>query len=139
MDEMKRYSALVEPDHGFGMVSVLVAIVLLAIGVVAISASSAYMVSLQTDAAERARATSIAVAYMEEVKMRVPQTLASEDTVAVSETGAAAAGGAFLRTLTVIPEPSVPDALRATVSVQYPSGFGRTGTVRMVTVIYSGN
>jgi Tfp pilus assembly protein PilE len=139
MDEMNRHSAIVNTDRGIGMVSVLVAIVLLAIGVVAISASSAYMVSLQTDASERARATAIAVAYMEEVKMRVPQTLASEDTVAVSETGTAAADGAFLRALTVIPEPSVPDALRATVAVQYPSGFGRTGTVRMVTVIYSGN
>jgi Tfp pilus assembly protein PilV len=121
------------------MVSVLVAMVLLAIGVVAISASSAYMVSLQTDASERARATGIAVTYMEEVKMRVPASLASEDTVAVSETGAVAEDGAFLRSLTVIPEPSVPDALRATVSVQYPSGFGRTGTVHMVTVIYTGN
>lgn len=136
---MRRYAALVTSDHGIGMVSVLVAIVLLAIGVVAISASSAYMVSLQTDAAERARATAIAVTYMEEVKMRVPATLASEDTVAVGATGAATADGAFLRSLTVIPEPSVPDALRATVSVQYPSGFGRTGTVHMVTVIYSGN
>ncbi|MGD2217813.1 MAG: hypothetical protein PVJ64_13740 [Gemmatimonadales bacterium] len=136
---MNRHSAIELSDRGFGMVSVLVAIVLLAIGVVAISASSAYMVSLQTDASERARATAIAVAYMEEVKMRAPTSLASEDTVAVSATGAVAAGGAFLRSLTVIPEPSVPDALRATVAVQYPSGFGRTGTVRMVTVIYSGN
>lgn len=130
---------ILDTERGFGMVSVLVAIVLLAIGVVAISASSAYMVSLQTDASERARATAIAVAYMEEVKMRVPQTLASEDTVAVSETGAVDADGAFRRALTVIPEPSVPDALRATVSVEYPSGFGRTGSVSMVTVIYSGN
>jgi Tfp pilus assembly protein PilV len=139
VDEMKRNSAVVTSERGFGIVSVLVAIVLLAIGVVAISASSAYMVSLQTDASERARATAIAVTYMEEVKMREPATLASEDTVAVSGTGAATADGAFLRTLTVVPEPSVPDALRATVSVQYPSGFGRTGTVVMVTVIYSGN
>ncbi|MGD2152617.1 MAG: hypothetical protein PVG79_05065 [Gemmatimonadales bacterium] len=136
---MKRPPAIVTSESGVGMVSVLVAMVLLAIGVVAISASSAYMVSLQTDASERARATGIAVTYMEEVKMRVPASLASEDTVAVSETGAVAEDGAFLRSLTVIPEPSVPDALRATVSVQYPSGFGRTGTVHMVTVIYTGN
>lgn len=136
---MKRNSAVVSSERGFGIVSVLVAIVLLAIGVVAISASSAYMVSLQTDASERARATAIAVTYMEEVKMRAPATLATEDTVAVSVTGAATAGGAFRRSLTVVPDPSVPDALRATVSVQYPSGFGRTGTVVMVTVIYSGN
>ncbi len=136
---MNSYPAIVTSERGVGIVSVLVAIVLLAIGVVAISASSAYMVSLQTDASERARATAIAVTYMEQVKMRPPATLASEDTVAVSPTGAVTAGGPFLRSLTVIPEPSVPDALRATVSVQYPSGFGRTGTVEMVTVIYSGS
>ena len=136
---MSEHSAIVASDRGVGIVSVLVAIVLLSIGIVAISASSAYLVSLQTDAAERARATAIAVTYMEEVKMRLPAGLASEDTVAVSETGAPIADGPFRRSLTVIPEPSVPEALRATVSVQYPSGFGRTGTVHMVTVIYTGN
>jgi Tfp pilus assembly protein PilV len=121
------------------MVSVLVAIVLLAIGVVAISASSAFMASLQTDASERARATAIAVTYMEQVKIREPAGIVSEDTVTVDETGATDADGAFLRTLSVIPEPSVTDALRATVEVWYPSGLGRTRTVRMVTVIYTGN
>ena len=136
---MSGHSEIVASDRGVGIVSVLVAIVLLSIGIVAISASSAYLVSLQTDASERARATAIAVTYMEEVKMRLPAGLASEDTVAVSGTGAPIADGPFRRSLTVIPEPSVPEALRATVSVQYPSGFGRTGTVHMVTVIYTGN
>ena len=85
---MSGHSAIVASDRGVGIVSVLVAIVLLSIGIVAISASSAYLVSLQTDASERARATAIAVTYMEEVKMRLPAGLVSEDTVAVSETGA---------------------------------------------------
>lgn len=130
---------IVTSERGIGIVSVLVAIVLLAIGVVAISASSAFMVSLQTDASERARATAIAVTYMEEVKMRAPASLISEDTVKVNGTGMPDAEGAFLRTLLVIAEPSVPDALRATVEVRYPAGFGRMRTVKMVTVIYSGN
>ncbi|UCC71808.1 MAG: hypothetical protein JSV86_15745 [Gemmatimonadota bacterium] len=136
---MRRVQIIAASELGMGIVSVLVAIVLLAIGVVAISASSAFMASLQTDASERARATAIAVTYMEEVKMRVPSTLASEDTVNVDVTGAVDANGPFLRILTVVPEPSAPAALRASVEVLYPSGLGRTGTVRMVTVIYSGN
>jgi Tfp pilus assembly protein PilV len=139
METMRRSSTIAPSESGFGMVSVLVAIVLLAIGVVAISASSAFMASLQTDAAERARATAIAVTYMEEVKMRLPSTLASEDTVRVDKTGAADAEGMFYRSLTVVPEPSVPDALRATVEVQYPAGLGRVRNVQMVTVIYRGN
>ena len=121
------------------MVSLLVAIVLLAIGIVAISASSAFMASLQTDAAERSRATAIAVTYMEQVKMRLPNTLASEDTFAVDGSGAVVADGPYLRSLTVVPEPGIVDAVRTTVSVQYPAGLGRTGTVEMVTTIYAGN
>ncbi len=138
MEKVRRMAAA-RSESGIGMVSVLVAIVLLAIGVIAVSASSTFMVSLQTDAAERSRATAIAVAYMEGVKMRPPATLASEDTVRVSETGAPDENGPITRTVTVVPEPSVPDALRATVEVRYPSGLGRTRAVRMVTVIYAGN
>ena len=126
-------------ESGFGMVSLLVAIVLLAIGIVAISASSVFMASLQTDAAERSRATAIAVTYMEQVKMRLPRTLASEDTFAVDGSGAVVADGVYLRSLTVVPEPGIVDAVRTTVSVQYPAGLARTGTVEMVTTIYAGN
>lgn len=124
---------------GFGIVSVLVAIVLIAIGVVALSASSAFMVSLQTDAAERTRASVIALSYMEQVKTRLPSSLATEAEVAVDRTGTEDTGGRFMRSLTVVEEPDTPDAVRATVEVQYPSGFGRRRTLELVTVIYVGN
>ncbi|KPK79670.1 MAG: hypothetical protein AMS25_11795 [Gemmatimonas sp. SM23_52] len=125
-------------QDGFGIVSVLVAIVLLAIGVVALSSSSAFLVSLRTDAAARATAASIATSYMEEVKRRPPREVASEEPATVNETGREAEEGMFVRTLTVGPEPSVPDAARVTVSVQYPAGFGRRRTVELVTIIYQG-
>lgn len=127
-----------DPRAGFGIVSVLVAIVLLAIGVVALSSSSAFLVSLRTDASARATAASIATSYMEEVKRRPPRELASEEPAAVNETGTEAEEGTFLRTLAVAPDPSAPDAARVTISVEYPAGFGRRRTVELVTIIYQG-
>ena len=121
------------------MVAVLISIVLLTLAVIALSASSSYMTSLHTDAAERARATAIAVSYMEQVKIRPPASLASEGPVRVDETGAPAPDGVFVRELTVSPEPSVTDAARVTVEVDYPAGFGRHRTVQLVTVVFQGN
>lgn len=125
-------------EGGFGIISVLVAIVLIAIGVVALSSSSAFMVSLQTDAAERSRASAIGVAYMERVKTRPPDEIVTEAAVRVDETGTPDPSGAFVRELTVEPDPSLTDAVRATVEVTYPSGFGRTRTLELVTVIFIG-
>jgi Tfp pilus assembly protein PilV len=124
--------------HGFGIVSVLVAVVLLAVGIVALSSSSAFIVSMQTDAAERSRASAIAVAYMEEVKTRPATELATESPVRVDETGEPNENGAFIKSLVVTPEVSTPDVVRATVEVVYPSGFGRTRTLELVTVIFTG-
>jgi hypothetical protein len=123
-------------EAGVGLVSVLVAIVLLAIGLVALSSASAFMASLQTDAAERTTASAIAVAYMEQVKIQAPSSLASEDPVRVGRKGLVDESGAFIRRLTVADEPSIPNTLRATVDVTYPAGFGRLRTVTLVTVIY---
>lgn len=124
--------------RGFAMVSVLVAIVLLAIGLVALSTSSAFMVSLQTDASERSTAAAIALSHMELVSMRDPGQLASEEPVRVNETGAESASGSYVRTLSVAPDPNIPDVVRVAVQVEYPSGFGRTRTVEMVTLVYRG-
>ena len=121
------------------MISVLVAIVLLGVAVIAMSSSSAFLTSVQTDASERSTAAAIGVAYMEQVKNRAPVELTSEAPVRVDETGAEDEGGAFVRSLTVTEEPSAPDAVRATVRVRYPAGLGRTRTTEFVTVIYRGN
>jgi hypothetical protein len=117
------------------MVSVLVAMVLLAVAVVALSSSSAFLVSLQTDASGRSIATALGVTYMEEVRRRPPESLASESAVRVDAAGELDEGGAFLRGLTIEADPSVAGVLRVTVAVDYPAGLGRRGTVRMETLI----
>jgi Tfp pilus assembly protein FimT len=135
---MRRVSFKCSSEEGFGMVSVLVAMVLLAVAVVALSSSSAFLVSLQTDASGRAIATSLGVAYMEEVRRRPPGSLASESPVRVNSEGVADEGGAFVRGLTIETDPIAPNVVRATVEVVYPAGIGRTGTISFQTVIHRG-
>jgi Tfp pilus assembly protein PilV len=139
MAKVRRALVPVIPEAGFGMISVLVAMVLLAVAVVALSSSSAFLVSLQSDASGRSIATSLGVGYMEEVRRRPPESLASETAVRVNASGVLDEGGAFVRTLTIEAEPSLADVLRATVEVAYPAGLGRRGTVRLETLIQRGS
>ncbi|MGD8867179.1 MAG: hypothetical protein PVI01_06105 [Gemmatimonadales bacterium] len=135
MAKVRRAATPASDEAGFGMVSVLVAMVLLAVAVVALSSSSAFLVSLQTDASGRSIATALGVTYMEEVRRRPPESLASESAVRVDAAGELDEGGAFLRGLTIEADPSVAGVLRVTVAVDYPAGLGRRGTVRMETLI----
>lgn len=125
-------------SRGFSMISVLVAIVLLGIGAVTLSSLTAALLSVETDASERSTATAIGVAYMEDVKTRPRDALASEEPVRVNAAGARDDAGAFVRALTVEDEASVIDADRLTVRVRYPRGLGRFGDVEVVTIVYRG-
>lgn len=124
---------------GFGIVSVIVALVLLSAGVVVLSSSSVWMTSMRGEATVRSTASSIALGYMEQVKTRERAELASEEPVRVDRRGEEDEAGAFVRTLEVEPEPSVVDAVRVTVRVLYPGGRGRPRTVEVATIIYVGD
>jgi Tfp pilus assembly protein PilV len=138
MAKVRRAELPVLPEAGFGMVSVLVAMVLLAVAVVALSSSSTFLVSLQSDASGRSIATSLGIGYMEEVRRRPLESLASETAVRVTASGALDEGGAFVRSLTIEADPSLAEVLRATVEIVYPAGLGRRGTVRLETLIHRG-
>lgn len=138
MAKVRRAPLRLVSEAGFGMVSVLVAMVLLAVAVIALSSSSAFLVSLQSDASGRSIATSLGVGYMEEVRRRPPEALASESAVRVNATGVLDQGGAFVRSLTIEAEPSLAETLRATVEIVYPAGLGRRGTVTLETLIHRG-
>ena len=56
------------PDAGFGLVSVMVAIVLLSVGVLSLSQLLTQSVSMQTIIASRTTALDVARSYMEEVR-----------------------------------------------------------------------
>lgn len=135
---MMRAVELCRSRGGFSIISVLVAIILMAVAVVAISTSSAFVASLQTDAAQRATAAAIATAYMESVKIEPPAELESEGPTRVDASGSPSADGAYVRSLQVRADPKLADAVRATVRVLYPAGLGRERTVELVTIIYAG-
>jgi Tfp pilus assembly protein PilV len=121
------------------MVSVLVAIVLLSAGVVVMSSSSLFMTSVETDARTRSTASSIAMAYMEQLKTRERSSLDSEAPVQVNERGLEDNNGKFVREVTVEPEPSVADAVQLAVTVLYPGGLGRQRAVVVRTIVYVGS
>ncbi|NIR45510.1 MAG: hypothetical protein GWN99_13975 [Gemmatimonadetes bacterium] len=125
-------------ESGFGMVSVLVALVLLSAGVVVLSSSSVFMTSMQSEARVRSVASSIALGYMEQVKTRERAELTSEPSVRVNRWGVVDETGAFVRLLKVEPEASVVDAVKVTVWVRYPGSMGRPGEVEVSTIIYVG-
>lgn len=118
------------------MIAVLIAMVLLAVGIVGLSGAGIVIMGVNTEANVRATATSIAVSYMEAIKRRT--TLVSESPEAVNESGDVVADGPFTRSLTVTTEPIAPKAKRLTVWVEYPSGRGRRRQVELVTIVFQG-
>ena len=126
-------------ESGIGLISTMVAIVLLGVAVTALSSSGMMVLAVHTDSAVRSTATAIAASYLEEVKARQPGTLASESATSVSSDGVKAQSGIFVRSLEVVPEENLAYTKRVTVNVEFPSGRGRTGTVQLVTVVYEGD
>ena len=101
MPQQKHELAKRRPDAGFGLISVMVAIILLSIGVLSVSQVLTQSVTMQTIVAMRTTGLDIARSYMEEIKGRDPLTLASESAVRVNDRGEADSNGAFTRELTV--------------------------------------
>jgi Tfp pilus assembly protein PilV len=129
----------VKSESGFGLVSTMVAMVLLGIAVTALSSSGMMVLAVHTDSAVRSAATAIASSYLEEVKARAPQALTSESAVRVNEDGVDDASGVYIRSLEVAAEEGLAYTKRITVKVEYPNGMGRKGKVELVTVIYEGD
>jgi Tfp pilus assembly protein PilV len=117
-------------EAGFTLISVILAVVILSIGIMALGRSQAMLVRAQATSASRDIALGIARNYVEEVRSRTAVPT-SEGATAVDETGTAAAGGHYRRSLTVS---DLGDNLyEATVSVTYPRG---AQPVTLVTLIY---
>ncbi len=89
------------PNAGYSLVSVLIALLLLAVGVISLSNVLTQSVSMQTVMSTRTSALYIAQAHMEDLKSRDPITLASESAVAVDERGQPDVNGIFTRSVVV--------------------------------------
>ncbi len=136
-EKLMARARLVRETGGFSILSVLIAIVLMGVGVAAVSSTTVYLLSLRTEAAQRSAATALAVAYMEDVKTRPAQSVVSKAMEKVDEIGTLNASGDYTRNLVVSPGPIVNSKI-VQVEVTYPTGLGRRGKIELVTIIYSG-
>ncbi len=125
-------SVLRRPDAGFGLVSVMVAIVLLSVGILSLSQLLTQSVSMQTIIASRTTGLDVARSYMEEVRGLDPLLVAATPAVRVNETGDEDSSGLFTRELTVTTVSL--HLMEATVIVTLP----RSNPIRLVTWIYDG-
>lgn len=136
--EMRRDVGSLRTENGFGLISTMIAMVLLGIAVTALSSAGVYAIAVQTDSQVRSAATAIATSYLEQVKTREPKQVVTETPVTVNADGVNSAAGNFTRSLDVIDEPNLENTKRITVKVDYHTGRGRTGTVELVTILYVG-
>lgn len=130
---------LAASERGFSLITVMIAVVLVAVAVVALSGTTIYVLSMQTESTVRSTASGIAAAYMEDVKTRSVATLASEAETAVNSMGGAPVAGEtnFLREL-IVEDGAAPKSKLVTIVVKYPRGRAQMGRVELVTIVYEG-
>lgn len=119
--------------EGFTLISVMIAVMLLSVGLLALARTQSELVRAQATAATRSSALESARAYMEEVRARDPWTLASEGEVRIGMDGRPDATGPLRRTLAV--EAAEANLMRVTVRV---AGTRRDAPVELVTYVYRG-
>jgi len=120
-------------EGGFTLISVLIAIVMLSVGLVALSRSQGILMTTQSRQANANNALHIARGYMEQIRGRDPWTLATEAPVAVDELGIVSASGTYQRSMDVTLDAS--NLARVTVRVTFPR---QTMPVEVITLIYRG-
>lgn len=118
---------------GFALLSIMVAVVLLATGVMAIGAANTNRIRSQTQSSTRSAALTVARSYLETVRGRDPWSIAAEPTVRVDANGAVNPSGAFTRELLVTVERA--NLLRLEVIV---TGLGVSVPIRLMTNAYRG-
>jgi type IV pilus assembly protein PilV len=118
-------------QRGFTLVSVLIAMAMLSIGLMALARTQAALLSSQHDIENRDIATAIANSYLEALRGRDPATLVTEGAAPVNERGQTTPDGSFTRSTTISADG--PHLLRTTVAVSYPRG---PRPIQLITLIY---
>ena len=132
-DQTHVSSARTQIRCGFAMLSVMVAVVLLATGVMAIGAANTARIRSQTQSTARSTALNVARSYLETVRGRDPWSVAPEPMMRVSASGEPDAAGAYTRELLVTVERV--NLLRLEVVV---TGPGLAAPIRLITNAYRG-
>ncbi|MBC7841819.1 MAG: hypothetical protein H7099_05890 [Gemmatimonadaceae bacterium] len=126
-------TTFVRDRAGFALLSVMVAVVLLATGVMAIGAANTVRIRTQTQSTSRSAALNVARSYLENVRGRDAWSIAAESPTRVNAEGLPDASGAFTRELLVTVERT--NLLRLEVVV---TGPGTAAPIRLMTNAYRG-
>jgi hypothetical protein len=118
---------------GFALLSLMVAVVLLATGVMAIGAANTARLRSQTVSTARSAGLNVARTYLENVRGRDPWGLATETAAQVDGTGAVNPSGEFTRVLNV----TVLQANLLAIEVVV-TGPRLSAPIRLVTNVYRG-
>lgn len=118
---------------GFALLSVMVAVVLLATGVMAIGAANTMRLRSVTRSTVRTTALNLARGFLEELRGRDPWSLATESQIAIDEAGVPAVSGRFTRQLLVTE--MRPNLVRVEVII---TAVGLSTPIRIVTNTYRG-
>ena len=118
---------------GFALLSVMVAVVLLATGVMAIGAANTMRLRSVTRSTVRTTALNLARGFLEELRGRDPWSLATESQIAIDEAGVPAVSGRFTRQLLVTE--MRPNLVRVEVII---TAVGLSAPIRIVTNTYRG-
>jgi type IV pilus assembly protein PilV len=113
------------PRRGFTLISVIIAIVLLSVGVLALAGANATALRVFNTEGIRTSALQIARSHLESLRGRDPTTLANEPLTQVNELGVVTAGGRFGRQVTV----TQVDSALVRVQVQVTPVAGRPVTL----------
>ncbi|HEY7614938.1 MAG TPA: hypothetical protein VH764_18225 [Gemmatimonadales bacterium] len=106
--------------RGFTLVSVLLAVMMLTIGLVALARTQALLSAAETGVSSRSVALAIATSHVEQLRSRDPATLVSEAPVLVDADGQPSGAGPYRRSVEVTLDQG--NLVRVRVLVDYPKG-----------------
>jgi type II secretion system protein I len=118
-------------ERGFTLISVLLAVSMLTIGLLALARTQAILTSSEAGISNRAIALAIATDRLEQLRASDPATLATEPPAMVDANGNLSATGAYQRSVTVSLDAA--NLLRLRVTVNYPR---MTSPVQLEALIY---
>ncbi len=120
--------------RGFTLVSMIVAIILLAVGLSSLASANASTIKLQTLAQNRTNAIAIGRSYLEQVRTRDPWLVTTESAVRLGADGTPDAGGPYTRSMTVTVTRT--NLVQIDVKVDFPRA---TTPVSLTTLLFRGN
>jgi len=119
-------------EQGFTLLSVLLAVMMLTIGLVALARTQGLLTAAESGVSNRSVALAVATGYLEQLRGTDPAKLASEAPVAVDADGQPSANGPYQRSTVVTLDQ--PNLVRLRVIVDYPRS---SMPVELVALLYN--